>query len=202
MSTIQNLFEQAQLAEAAYADFLKPNTTPEQALKAEGFSEAQAADFVTHWRVVSQQPDTVPNGFSATVFQNIDTGQYSLSIRGSTGAQWLKDFQDDAKLITTDGVAVSQLVDLYNYWQSLTHLGVYQAAKLTAQSLESSFLTGLYRLNGAGVPTALLDLYAGVTIPTTYDAARAFFVSYGFIVKGGEVYKLETDVLSTTLKPQ
>lgn len=100
MNTIQNLFQQAQLAEAAYAilwdsTLNQPITANDKvitALKAEGFSEAQAADFVTHWRVVSQQPDTVPNGFSATVFQNIDTGQYSLSIRGSTGAQWLKDF--------------------------------------------------------------------------------------------------------------
>lgn len=54
MSITQNLFQQAQLAEAAYADFSKSNTTTEQALRAEGMSQSQAADFVTQWQVISQ----------------------------------------------------------------------------------------------------------------------------------------------------
>jgi len=54
MSTIQNLFQQAQLAEAAYADFSNPNITAEQALINGKFSPTQANDFVAHWQVVSQ----------------------------------------------------------------------------------------------------------------------------------------------------
>jgi len=43
MSTIQDLFQQAQLAEAAYGDFSNTNITREQALINAKFSRAQAA---------------------------------------------------------------------------------------------------------------------------------------------------------------
>lgn len=65
-----NLFQQAQLAEAAYADYSKPNTSTEQALTAEGMSTAQAADFVLHWRVIDRIPNTA-NGFFAAVFEKL-----------------------------------------------------------------------------------------------------------------------------------
>jgi len=72
MSMIQDLFQQAQLAEAAYADFSNPNVSTANALQdannGGSFSEAQAATFVADWSVVSHQPDTL-NGFSATVFR-------------------------------------------------------------------------------------------------------------------------------------
>jgi hypothetical protein len=49
MSTIQNLFQQAQLAEAAYADFSDPTKTIFDALTTgDGkFSQAQATTFLT-----------------------------------------------------------------------------------------------------------------------------------------------------------
>ena len=53
MSTVAELFQQAQLAEAAYADFAIYPTTA-KALEAEGMSTAQASEFVTHWRVVNR----------------------------------------------------------------------------------------------------------------------------------------------------
>lgn len=79
MSSIQDLFQQAQLAEAAYANFIDPltglpyTTTNgiKDALITEGMRDAQAAAFVAQWRVVSQQPNTA-SGFSATLFQNIN----------------------------------------------------------------------------------------------------------------------------------
>jgi hypothetical protein len=52
MST-NNLFEQTQLAEAAYANFLL-GLSVEDALVAQGFSPAQATEFVKHWRVEDQ----------------------------------------------------------------------------------------------------------------------------------------------------
>ncbi|MDP3088509.1 MAG: hypothetical protein Q8M99_10035 [Methylotenera sp.] len=109
MSITTSLFEQAQLAEAAYADFADPNKTRLQALKDQGFSDAQAAEFVLHWKVVSQYNNSqylglVGTGFSATVFEKLDnngagTGEYSLAIRGSLVA--------DAKLIATEFESVA-----------------------------------------------------------------------------------------------
>jgi len=111
MNTIQDLFQQAQLAEASYANFLDnsgnllTNTNDvKAALIAEGFSKdpndptqsAQATAFVAQWTVVNQLPDT-GSGFSATVFQNKVTQKYSLALRGTTfGLTDLTDLSADA----------------------------------------------------------------------------------------------------------
>lgn len=199
MSTIQELFEQAQLAEAAYANFIDPNTglpytftrgiadALQDTNNNMSFSATQATEFAQHWEVVDQIPNTV-TGFSATVFRNKDTGAYSLAIRGSLDRH---DFIADTKLIATDGVAVSQLVDLFNYWQSLTHVGEYQAAKLNTQVLASTYLTALYLNSGANITAEIINLFTGVDVPTAYDAARAYFVEHGYVVEGGMVYTLE-----------
>lgn len=194
MSTIQELFQQAQLAEAAYANFfsnsgvlLTSDGDVTAALIAEKISPAQAADFVLRWEVVDQIPNTT-TGFSATVFRNRDTGAYSLAIRGSLD---IADFTADTRLIATDGVAVSQLVDLFNYWQSLTHVGEYQAAKLNTQVLASTYLTTLYLNSGANITAEIINLFTGVDVPTTYDTARDYFVEHGYVVEGGMVYALE-----------
>lgn len=195
MSATNILFDQAQLAEAAYAKFIDntgslitTKTAVATALQDQGFSESQAAEFVKHWKVVSQYNNSqylglVGTGFSATVFESLDNpGQFSLSIRGSLD---IADFTADTKLIATDGVAVSQLVDLYNYWQSLTHNGAYDAARLNKQEAASVFLDAVYRLNGGNLTAELITYATGLNIPTTYDAARAYFVSQGYVVEGG-----------------
>ncbi len=99
MNTIQELFQQAQLAEAAYANFLDPTKTRLQALQDEGMSTAQANAFLARWRVVDQYDPSallghfsaflgVGSGFSATVFASLDNpGQFSLAIRGSQDAE-------------------------------------------------------------------------------------------------------------------
>jgi hypothetical protein len=206
MSTTQNLFEQAQLAEAAYANFIGANgsliTNNDAvilALRAQDFSESQATEFVKHWKVVSHIPNQVPSGFSATVFEKLNengsgTGEYSLAIRGSLFQPSAIDFIADAKTITTDGVAVSQLVDMYNYWQSLTHNGAYQAAKLVEQVIASTFLTAVYTANGGNIAVELIAYATGLNIPTTYDGARAYFISQGYVVEGGTVYDVQHDI--------
>lgn len=94
MNTIQNLFQQAQLAEAAYANFIDPltglsystNKGIEDALKDKGnsmsFSQSQAAAFAARYQVVSQQPNTA-SGFSATLFLDTTTGEYVFAARGT-----------------------------------------------------------------------------------------------------------------------
>lgn len=191
MTTIQELFQQAQLAEAAYADFSDPNVSIIAALQntnnGGSFTEAQATEFVKHWKVVNQVPD-LASGFSATVFESLDDpGHYSLAIRGSL--QWA-DFLEDAGIFATDGVAVSQVVDLYNYWQYLTHTGTYKAATLETQQDATDFLSALYAGNDAEVPATLLELFGGVDVVTSYDVARDVLVSNDYIVERGIVYKL------------
>ncbi|TNC96541.1 MAG: outer membrane adhesin-like protein, partial [Rhodocyclaceae bacterium] len=132
MSAVQDLFQQAQLAEAAYADFARFGTNVRGALQDASrnmtFSDAQATAFINTWQVIDHIPDTASD-FSATIFRNIQTGAYSLAIRGSTS---LTDFAADAALIVLDGTAVRQVVDLYNFWQrSTTRAGLtYVAAQV------------------------------------------------------------------------
>ena len=161
MSTIQNLFEQGQLAEATYTSFfdnagnlITSDSAVISALQTEGMSLAQATEFATHWRVVDQYNSGTQSsgpvltwsgtGFSATLFESKDnSGQYTFAIRGSKD---IDDFKADAGLIFNDGIAPSQVVDMYNYWQSLTHGGVYQAAKLEFSPLETATLSALRTL--------------------------------------------------------
>jgi Ca2+-binding RTX toxin-like protein len=161
MTTIQYLFEQGQLAEAAYASYIDnagnlitSDSGVISTLQTEGMSESQATEFATHWRVVGQYATGIQSGdpfwtwngtgFSATLFESKDNpGQYTFAIRGSKD---IDDFKADAGLIFNDGIAPSQVVDMYNYWQSLTHSGVYQAARLEFSSLETATLSALRTL--------------------------------------------------------
>lgn len=127
MSTIQNLFQQAQLAEAAYANFFDNSgnlvTTVAKltgALTTGGmkFSAAQAAAFAADWSVVSQQPNT-SNGFSATVFKNNATGEYVFAARGTEPPAIFTDWATNLGDVGSDGIAISQGLDMFNYYQQL-----------------------------------------------------------------------------------
>ena len=130
MSSIQDIFQQAQLAEAAYANLwdatLNQTITAKNdvttALITEGMSDAQATDFVNHWRVVSQYTASggltgQGSGFSATVFESLDNpGQYSFAIRGSENLFSVGGAIDwgvaDISDIGTQGFALHQAIDL------------------------------------------------------------------------------------------
>ena len=134
MSTIQDLFLQSQLAEAAYADFSSPDITVQQALQNEGFSEIQATDFLTHWSYVDQFTDsgllglTDGSGFSATLFESLDNpGQYTFAIRGSE--LWV-DFTAADLSLATGGIAFDQLLAMVNYVLRLDVGATGQTAQL------------------------------------------------------------------------
>ncbi len=173
MSTIQALFQQTQLAEAAYANFfdaagnlvmtdaqLKTALTTADSK----FSPAQATAFVTDWEVADHVPDTAA-GFSATIFRNRHTGACTLAIRGSQATS-ITDILNDVNIILNDGVAVAQLVSLYNFWQRAnTALGSqYTAARISASPVDGSYtvswvlsgqLADASQRQGSGVLTAM-----------------------------------------------
>lgn len=92
MNTIQTLFQQAQLAEAAYVDFTNYLDNPVAALTNPNlggkFSESQATAFATRYQVVNQFTASggllgSGSGFSATLFLDTTTGQYTFAARGT-----------------------------------------------------------------------------------------------------------------------
>ncbi len=84
MATIQELYTQSLLAQAAYAD-LVAGTPNISALRVENKSNMtldQATDFASKWTVVDQYSDA--SGAGATIFQENATGKKYLAIRGTT----------------------------------------------------------------------------------------------------------------------
>jgi hypothetical protein len=102
------------------------------------FSATQASEFAEHWRVVHHQSNT-ESGFSATLFERIDddplggfqAGELVYAIRG-TEAGTIGDISADVGDIMLDGLAINQIVDLYNDWMRILAGDgqVYEAAQL------------------------------------------------------------------------
>ena len=62
--------------------------------------------------------NAIDEGFSAAVFLDRTTGQYTFAIRGTL--EPVEDlFNADFRGIVVNGLAFQQIVDMYNYWQSL-----------------------------------------------------------------------------------
>ena len=133
MSDPRKFYDLAALAEASYVFFnlLNENYSDDKvkmALRDDNnekfggrFTATQAADFVTHWQVISHQENT-DSGFSATLFKNKDTDEYVYACRGTEPG-----FEDlisaDGGDIVLDGLAMKQIVDMYNDWQKGTSKG-------------------------------------------------------------------------------
>lgn len=189
MTDALRLFDLAQLAEASYADFT--SSDKKQALKDEGFSETQATEFLTHWQVVNQMPDTI-HGFSATLFQRVDSdpltgaqaGDYAFAIRGSTPDNLGIDFQIDASDIFADGIALDQMVDMYNYWQQLTTpVGQsYQRAALLPVNGNIVYPPGSYIVDN---PTGTIKTITFADSASAYPAGDSRQYGLGFSVQNG-----------------
>jgi hypothetical protein len=150
MISIEDYFQLAELAEASYAN-LANNADLETQVQRQSdgmsFSQTQAAYLADRWNVVTNghQPNT-SSGFSSTLFQNKNDDSYVLAIRGTepfagSGADLGADVGD----IVSDGLAVEQIIDLYNEWMRITtpRGGVYTAAKLEILTAETLMLTSL-----------------------------------------------------------
>jgi Ca2+-binding RTX toxin-like protein len=155
MSTIPDLFQQAQLSEAAYANFidsagnlLTTDADVIAALRGRDFGESQAIAFVQSWRIVSQfsESGVSSNGFSATLIERLDanqqpTGQYTLAIRGSND---IRDFVGADLDLAVTGLARNQLVSMLNYVLRLKagENGLTQQLTLDGAGLTSKFVSG------------------------------------------------------------
>ena len=122
---IKELFEKALLAQAAYVDRLTPGLTGEklvdELITVKGITQAQAEYFSSKY-VVVQQINNSETGFSATLFQDIETGEYHLAIRGSASFSFIEPDWIDANVNNLfNGIAFNQVADLLNFYLRLTH---------------------------------------------------------------------------------
>ncbi|MGE3154314.1 MAG: calcium-binding protein [Nitrospiraceae bacterium] len=117
---IRTYYDQAQLADAAYAELFVGMPLPDyiQELKERGFASLEAAEFANRYSIVSTFND-VTTGFAATLFQRIGTNEKVLAIRGTNDVVdlLLSDLQ-----IGLFGLA-DQYVSLKNFYLQLTTEG-------------------------------------------------------------------------------
>jgi len=114
-----DLFENAELALAAYANLLSgaTNSDPnQQALIKAGMSIKQADEFAKIYPTVVTQYSDAATSFSAAVFKD-NAGNLTLAIRGTLE---LGDFGTDITL-TKYGAAYDQIVEMYNWWQKVSN---------------------------------------------------------------------------------
>ncbi|MCG7908433.1 MAG: hypothetical protein JAY82_01525, partial [Candidatus Thiodiazotropha taylori] len=146
----------AQMADACYAElnsnenglFVKSDI--EDALSERGFADAQIEMFLDDWEIIAHQPDT-DSGFCATLFRSREPGTeqpYVLAIKGTDGLQDL--IVTDGADIVTDGLAIDQIVDLWNFWKRITTPAgeLFTGSRLVTLQEETLYLA-LARAGGA-----------------------------------------------------
>ena len=141
------------------------------------FSIAQATAFTDRYQVISQQPNT-SSGFSATLFLDKTTNKYIYAVRGTEGFASFDLLVADTG-IAINGLAIAQTVDMYNDWQRITHLGVYQAAVVEAQLVE----TAAYALALAGQFVDAFNMTADAYL-------QSLNARTDLLIDGGVIYKL------------
>ncbi|AFJ03706.1 Alkaline phosphatase [Methylophaga frappieri] len=162
--TANNLFQQALLAEAAYADFW--NHATEQlitdssliaaALTFEGFSQTQAEEFVDEWTVRAHQPNTF-SGLSVTVFENLN-GDKVLAVRGT---------DDPFDVITDLGILEGVTPEQTTQYQELKDL---VDGWLDDGTLDSGFTVSGHSLGGFLAGGLLVDYPDDISHAYIYNA--------------------------------
>ena len=134
---MKNIENYMVLTEASYTDFfgLNPLTKDiENAIKNEGDDNGKTKSGIAkyiadRYNVIDHCTDEnhpastdrpyskSDFGFSATLFQDKTTKEYVFAIKGSKGTYDLAIA--DAGDIANDGLAHHQIVDMYNFWQSI-----------------------------------------------------------------------------------
>ncbi len=111
MSNLTEYFKNSELALAAYADLSQGTPDIDELYDdGKGMSPTQAARFASRWRVVDQYTDP-RTGLSATVFEEVGTGERGLAIRGT---------QLEAGDLLADGLLALGVSDRLNpQWSAL-----------------------------------------------------------------------------------
>ena len=192
MNTTQ-LKEYAQLAQASYGYFdaatFAGNGGNDPALieklRASGkgdFTEREATVFTSRYRLLHQFRDTSDsNGFSASLFQDKQSGQLVFSIRGTeipldVGLDLLVT---DLR-IGVDGYASPQVITLYRYFKQLITVG---GAAVSYTTVEQANLEAVYFDQFPDTEFRRADwanYKASLYVNDTVDVGRAYSTFYAW----------------------
>ncbi len=128
-----------------------------------GWTEAQFTDFRANYRVVYHQPNQA-NGFSATLFQNIQSGKHTVAFRGTEGAMDL--IQDVA--LTTGASTFLPYSQENSIGQFLQDAGIFDdQGAIKAEFIGNVDFTG-HSLGG------YLSIWAGYKYQDLFDQVYTF----------------------------
>ena len=132
---INKLFQDALLARAAYASLeggFSSQDLIRELLKLDDMTQAQAELIASTYKVIAQD-EQEGSGFSATLFQNIETGEYHLAMRGSQ-EPWVEPVDWRANILQNGqyGMSFDQVADMLNFYLRLTHTGDVPQFKFSA----------------------------------------------------------------------
>ncbi len=125
MSMGSELYNYAELAQAAYADLIVGPTNSSSNLAmlkdaddGAGMTSTQAEQFAARYtKVIAVVDDSINTGFAATIFESSD-GQLKLAIRG-TDDLFGSDGDDDLEIFS-NGIASEQIIAMVNWWNRVT----------------------------------------------------------------------------------
>jgi Ca2+-binding RTX toxin-like protein len=142
----------AEFALAAYAN-LDDGTLDRDAQRAAlvnaGMTETQAANFASHYSVVTQFDDITETGnssFNATVFKDAG-GNLTLAFRGTLEAP---DFFPTDLDIWLRGAGYDQIIAMYNWWLRVS---------TPADELVNQYKFGIHSSSDPEPPNAVVELY-------------------------------------------
>lgn len=171
------LFNNAELALAAYADLNTTQSTLDQklALIDAGMTDKQAKEFATRYpEVIAHIPNT-DSGFSATVFKDTN-GQLTVAFRGTEASLGNVDLTEaDLSEIAPLGAAYHQIVDMFNWWQTISN---------PAGSMVNQFEIANYSSNPPAGAVLIADY--------TYLVPVAQVAATGELESGGDLSSLDT----------
>ena len=168
------------------------------------FTETQAKDFATRYKVIAHIPNT-GSGFSGTLFQDQNTKEYTLSFRST---EFVEDVIADSvgtnEGISDNGWAFGQIADMEDWWKTLQTSVPDLKSKgfvVTGYSLGGHLATAFAQLraeeNNGTPPAYLQHVY-------TYNGAGTGAIGTGAIDSGltlSDVMKLFIDVWKNGVEP-
>lgn len=211
MSKIENIYQSALLADAAYATFdldrFVPNGyatgIPQEIdaaayshylndavdLSGRGWNEAQFEQFQNRYQVVYHQPNAL-NGFSATLFKDVNNGSYTLAYRGTEGPM---DLVQDVAL--SFGRSILDPLSQENYISNfLENAGVLDASGEVLPEYAGNINVTGHSLGG------YLSIWTAYKFPEIVDQTYTF--NGAGITRAGLTGPLASVVIENSLSPE
>lgn len=114
---VKAIYNNSELSQASYTEFFAGGFgAREDELLASGLTNKQIADLSDRYMVELATYTDDGSSFSATVFQDLESGGLTLAIRGSGAADWITTNPD----IFLRGAGYNQIVEMYNWWSRVT----------------------------------------------------------------------------------